>query len=315
MPVLFPPSLERGQRVALVSPARKISAAELAPAINTLREWGLEVVLGESIAGDHHQFAGDDDLRRRDFQQQLDDPGIRAILCARGGYGTARIVDGIDFSRFVAQPKWVAGFSDVTVLNSHLLRLNCASIHGVMPVLFHQEGGEQALESLRRALFGETPMPLEVPPHPLNRPGTATGQLVGGNLSLLQTITATASQASFEGRILFLEDLDEYLYHVDRMMLHLHRSGQLAGLAGLVVGHFSQMRDNTISFGSTAVEIIDSYAQHYNFPVGYGFPIGHEPTNEAVVVGQTMQLDVSPTGARLRLAMLPILAAARFLRS
>ncbi|MCC3154430.1 LD-carboxypeptidase [Hymenobacter sp. BT770] len=299
MSALFPPALQRGQRVAIVSPARKISAAELAPAIATLESWGLEVVLGDSIAGEHHQFAGNDDLRRRDFQQQLNDPSIRAILCARGGYGTARIVDGLDFSRFAQQPKWIAGFSDITVLNGHLLRLGYASIHGVMPVLFHQEGGERALESLRRALFGEPALPIGAPWHELNRPGTATGELVGGNLSLLHTVTGTASQASFEGRILFLEDLDEYLYHIDRMMLHLHRSGQLAGLAGLVVGHFSDMRDNAVPFGTTAVEIIDSYARHYNFPVGYGFPIGHEPTNDAVVVGQVMRLDVTDAGSTL----------------
>ena len=299
MSVLFPPALQRGQRVAIVSPARKIGAAELAPAIATLKDWGLEVELGESIAGDHHQFAGHDDLRRRDFQRQLDDPSIRAILCARGGYGTARIVDGLDFSRFGEQPKWIAGFSDITVLNSHLLRLGYASIHGVMPVLFHQEGGDQALESLRRALFGEAPLPIEALQHPLNRLGTATGELVGGNLSLLHTITSTTSQASFDGRILFLEDLDEYLYHIDRMMLHLHRSGQLAGLAGLVVGHFSQMRDNTVPFGTTALEIIDAYARLYNFPVGHGFPIGHEATNAAVVVGQVMHLTVGTNGAQL----------------
>ena len=299
MPVQFPSALQPGQRVAIVSPARKISAAELAPAIATLESWGLEVVLGETIAGDHHQFAGDDDLRRRDFQHQLDDPSIRAILCARGGYGTARIVDALDFSRFARQPKWVAGFSDITVLNSHLLRLGCASIHGVMPVLFHQAGGEAALESLRRALFGETTLPLVAAAHPLNRPGTATGELVGGNLSLLHTITGTASQASFAGRILFLEDLDEYLYHIDRMLLHLHRSGQLAGLAGLVVGHFSDMRDNTIPFGTTAAEIIDSYARLYDFPVAYGFPIGHEAENVALVVGQTVRLVVGGSGALL----------------
>ncbi|MDB5235159.1 MAG: LD-carboxypeptidase [Hymenobacter sp.] len=299
MSVQFPPALQRGQRVALVSPARKISAAELAPAIQTLQDWGLEVVLGESIAGDHHQFAGDDTLRRRDFQQQLDDPSIRAILCARGGYGTARIVDGLDFFRFTAHPKWIAGFSDITVLNSHLLAMNHASIHGVMPVLFHQEGGEMALESLRRALFGEVPLPIEAPAHSLNRSGMATGELAGGNLSLLQTITGTASQASFAGRILFLEDLDEYLYHIDRMMLHLHRSGQLAGLAGLAVGHFSQMRDNAVPFGSTAYEIIDSYARLYDFPVGYGFPIGHEADNLALVVGHPATLRVDGTGARL----------------
>ena len=299
MPVQFPSALQPGQRVAIVSPARKISAAELAPAIATLESWGLEVVLGETIAGDHHQFAGDDDLRRRDFQHQLDDPSIRAILCARGGYGTARIVDALDFSRFARQPKWVAGFSDITVLNSHLLRLGCASIHGVMPVLFHQAGGEAALESLRRALFGETTLPLVAAAHPLNRPGTATGELVGGNLSLLHTITGTASQASFAGRILFLEDLDEYLYHIDRMLLHLHRSGQLAGLAGLVVGHFSQMRDNAVPFGSAAEEIINAYAQLYDFPVGYGFPVGHEADNMALVVGSNARLMVDASGARL----------------
>ena len=299
MSISFPPALRPGQRVANVSPARKISAAELAPAIATLTAWGLEVVLGESIAGDHHQFAGDDTLRRRDFQQQLDDPTIRAILCARGGYGTARIVDGLDFAGFRAQPKWVAGFSDITVLNSHLLALGHASIHGVMPVLFHQAGGELALETLRRALFGEDFQPITVAPHVLNRPGTATGALVGGNLSLLQTITGTASQAGFAGRILFLEDLDEYLYHIDRMMLHLHRSGQLAGLAGLVVGHFSAMRDNAIPFGSAALEIINAYARQYDFPVGYGFPVGHEADNLALVVGQLMRLDVTNAGSTL----------------
>ena len=299
MPIQFPPALRRGQRVAIVGTARKISHAELAPAITTLTEWGLEVVLGESIAQEHHQFAGDDDLRRRDFQQQLDDPSIRAIVCARGGYGTARFVDELDFTGFAAQPKWVAGFSDITVLHSHLLRLGYASIHSVMAVLFPQAGGERALESLRRVLFGEEPLPLQAEAHALNRPGTATGELVGGNLSLLHTITGTASQAGFAGRILFLEDLDEYLYHIDRMLLHLHRSGQLAGVAGLVVGHMSQMRDNAVPFGSTAYEIIDSYARQYSFPVGYGFPIGHEPTNEALILGQTVQLTVTATGSTL----------------
>ncbi|GAA4350523.1 LD-carboxypeptidase [Hymenobacter saemangeumensis] len=298
MPVQFPPALRPGQRVAIVSTARKITAEELAPAIRILTEWGLEVVLGESIAQAHHQFAGDDALRLRDFQRQLDDPGIQAILCARGGYGTARIIDGLDFSTFIHQPKWIAGFSDITVLNCHLLRLGWASIHGVMPVLFGQAGGEMALESLRRALFGEA-LVYMAPALPLNRPGVASGELVGGNLSLLHTITGTASQVSFAGRILFLEDLDEYLYHIDRMMLHLHRSGQLHKLAGLAVGHFSQMRDNTVPFGAEAYEIIDYYARQYSFPVGYGFPIGHEPTNGAVVVGQQARLTVTAEGSRL----------------
>jgi muramoyltetrapeptide carboxypeptidase len=295
---IAPPFLAAGQRVAIVAPARKISTAEVELARQTLQGWGLEVVLGETIDAAHHQFAGEDVLRRRDFQHQLDDPSIRAILCARGGYGTARLLDKLDFTHFSESPKWIAGFSDITVLHSHLLRLGYQSIHGVMPVLFGQEHGAAALESLRRALFGEA-LSCEAPPHSLNRPGTAHGELAGGNLSLLQTITGTTSQASFAGRILFLEDLDEYLYHIDRMLLHLHRSDQLTGLAGLVVGHFSQMRDNAVPFGHSAYEIIDHYAQRYNFPVGYGFPIGHEPTNEAVVVGRAVTLTVGPTGSRL----------------
>ena len=299
MSIHLPPPLRAGQHVAVVSTARKITAAELAPALAILQSWGLEVVLGESIGAENHQFAGDDELRRRDLQRQLDDPAIAAILCARGGYGTARIVDALDFTEFRKHPKWVVGFSDITVLHCHLLRLGYASIHGVMPVLFHQPGGEMALQTLRTALFGEVPAPLLAPPHLLNRLGTAVGELVGGNLSLLHTLTGTPSQVSFAGRILFLEDLDEYRYHLDRMLLHLHRSGQFAGLAGLVVGHFSAMRDNAVPFGSEAHEIIAHYAQSYDFPVGYGFPIGHEASNAAVVVGQTMQLTVNDGGGRL----------------
>lgn len=298
MPAIAPPFLQPGQRVALVSTARKTTAAEIDFAGQTLAAWGLEVVLGESIGAASHQFAGDDALRRRDFQRQLDDPGIRAILCARGGYGTARLVDELDFSGFAASPKWVAGFSDITVLNSHLLRLGYQSIHGVMPVLYGQAGGEAAVASLRAALFGE-PATYRAPAYPLNRPGTATGELVGGNLSLLHTSTGTRSQASFAGRILFLEDLDEYLYHIDRMLLHLHRSGQLAGLAGLVVGHFSQMRDNAVPFGQDAYEIIHHYAQRYRFPVGYQFGVGHEADNQALVVGRLATLTVGPAGSQL----------------
>ncbi len=299
MPITFPPPLRPGQCVAIVAPARKVPAADLVPALQTLAGWGLTVESGESIGAECDQFAGDDALRRRDFQRQLDDPDIRAIFCARGGYGTARIVDGLDFTAFARHPKWVVGFSDVTVLHCHLLRRGFASLHGPVPVLFHQPGGAAALARLRAALFGEADAGLTAPPHPLNRPGTATGTLVGGNLSLLQTLTGTASQADFQGCVLFLEDLDEYLYHIDRMLLHLHRSGQLAGLAGLVVGHFSQMRDNAVPFGSTALEIIAAYTRHYDFPVGFGFPVGHEAENMALIVGQTVRLTVDATGARL----------------
>jgi muramoyltetrapeptide carboxypeptidase len=298
MPAIAPPFLQPGQRVAIVATARKVSLTEVEAATQILSGWGLEVVLGESIGAAAHQFAGDDELRRCDLQRQFDDPAIRAVFCARGGYGTARLLDELDFSGFARAPKWVAGFSDITVLNGHLLQLGYQSIHGAMPFAFGQVGGELALSSLRSVLFGES-IVYEAPTHPLNRPGTATGELVGGNLSLLQTSTGTRSQASFAGRILFLEDLDEYLYHIDRMMLHLHRSGQLAGLAGLVVGHFSQMRDNAIPFGQEAYEIIDHYARRYEFPVGYNFPVGHEADNRALVVGRPATLVVGPNGSTL----------------
>ena len=174
MPAIAPPFLQPGQRVAIVGTARKVSPAEVEPARQILTDWGLEVVLGESIGAAQHQFAGDDDLRHRDLQHQLDDPAIRAVFCARGGYGTARLVDELDFRHFAEAPKWVAGFSDITVLNSHLLQLGYQSIHGVMPFAFEQAGGEVALASLRSLLFGES-VAYDAPAHPLNRPGIATG--------------------------------------------------------------------------------------------------------------------------------------------
>ncbi|MCB2406924.1 S66 peptidase family protein [Hymenobacter lucidus] len=297
MPVT-PPLLRAGDQVAIVGTARKVTAEEMAPAVEILTRWGLRVVLGESITAEHHQFAGSDELRRRDFQRQLDAPEIRAIICARGGYGTTRIIDQLDFSGFVQHPKWIAGFSDITALNCHLLRMGYESIHGVMAFIFNQTGGEDSLESLRRALFGE-PIAYSVSAHPLNRPGTAAGELVGGNLSLLQNLTGTASDCPTDGRILFLEDVAEYLMNVDRMMVHLDRTGKLRNLAGLLVGHFTDPQDNAIPFGQTSYEIIASYAAKYQFPVAYGFPVGHEPRNMALICGRNAQFSVTAAGTEL----------------
>ncbi|TGE27258.1 S66 peptidase family protein [Hymenobacter metallicola] len=295
---LTPPALRPHDRVAIVSTARKVSREEMAAAVDILTSWGLEVVLGESTTAEHHQFAGTDEVRRRDLQQQLDDPSIRAVLCARGGYGTTRIIDQIDFSGFAQHPKWVAGFSDITTLNCHLLNLGYESIHGVMPFIFNQTGGEQALETLRQALFGE-PAAYSTPAHPLNRPGTATGELVGGNLTLLQNLSGTASDCALAGRILFVEDVAEYLMNIDRMMVHLDRSGKLRNLAGLLVGHFTDSLDNAVPFGQTPYEIIATYANKYHFPVAYGFPVGHEPQNVALICGRPAQLSVTPAGTKL----------------
>ena len=298
MPTTAPPPLRPGDQVAIVCPARKASHEELAAAVAVLESWGLCVVLGESTNVEHHQFGGDDELRRRDVQQQLDNPGIRAILSARGGHGTTRIIDALDFSRFPENPKWIAGFSDITALNCHLLALGHQSIHGLMPLFFQQPGGEESLESLRRALFGE-PISYTIAPHLLNRPGTTTGELIGGNLSLLQTLTGTASDVSTAGRILFLEDIDEYLYSIDRMMVHLDRTGKLRHLAGLLVGHFTNPQDNTVPYGQTPNEIIQFYANKYDFPVAHNFPVGHEPQNMALICGREARMTVDDSGARV----------------
>lgn len=292
------PSLRPGDKIAIISTARKITVPEIGVAIETFAQWGLEVVLGQTIGASYNQFAGDDALRLQDLQQMLDDESIKAIVCARGGYGTTRIIDQVDFTEFKKKPKWLVGFSDVTALHSHIHTLGLESVHAIMPVLFQKEGTAASIETLRRILFGEEVI-YTAAPHTFNRSGIATGQLVGGNLSMLHTLTGTRSDISTAGKILFLEDLDEYLYHIDRMMVHLDRSGKLANLAGLIIGDMSDMHDNTIPFGKTAYEIILEHTGKYNYPVCYGFPVGHEPLNLALVCGREARLDVAESGVRL----------------
>ncbi|NDK57552.1 S66 peptidase family protein [Pontibacter fetidus] len=292
------PALQPGDKIAILSTARKITTQELAPAIQTFGNWGLEVVLGQTIDASYNQFAGDDALRLQDFQEMLDNETIKAIVCARGGYGTIRIIDQVDFTKFKKQPKWVIGFSDVTTIHSHIHNLGIETVHAIMPVLFGREGTVDSVETLRKVLFGES-INYSSGPHAFNRTGSAKGQLVGGNLSMLHTLTGTKSDISTEGKILFLEDLDEYLYHIDRMLVHLDRSGKLSNLAGLIVGDMSDMKDNAISFGKTAYEIILEHTGKYNYPVCYNFPVGHEPLNLALVCGREAILEVNEQGAKL----------------
>ena len=204
------------------------------PAINLAKSWGLEIVIGKSIGLDNNQLAGTDEQRAADFQSMIDNPNIKAIWCVRGGYGTARMIDLVDFSKFEQDPKWIIGFSDVTVLHSHLNRLGFATIHGIMPVNVEKASAETE-ETLRKALFGE-PLSYIVPCDNENKLGSTEGELVGGNLSILYSLMGSKSQIDCKGKNLFLEDLDEYLYHVDRMMLSLKRCGCFDGLKGLVVG-------------------------------------------------------------------------------
>jgi muramoyltetrapeptide carboxypeptidase len=296
--MISPPALRPGDKIAVCAIARKITLFEIQLAISTFKNWRLEVVIGRSIEAEFHQFAGPDELRITDLQTMLDDPEIKAIISARGGYGTTRLLDQLNFTGFIKSPKWIVGFSDITALHCHLQNFGFESIHGIMPALFARPGSDEALESLRRVLFGEYISYL-APVHTFNRLGIAEGRLLGGNISLLNTIIGTSSDVDFEGKILFVEEIDEYLYNLDRMLVQLKRSGKLAHLAGLVVGHMTDMRDNAVPFGKTANEIIQEHTAGYSYPVAYSFPTGHEPHNLALVCGRAARLQVNEQGSFL----------------
>lgn len=288
--MITPPQLQKGDTIAIVATARKNIDDNLKPAISWLKNWGLEVVIGNTIGLDYNQLAGTDEQRAADFQKQLDNPNIKAIWCVRGGYGTVRMVDLLDFTKFKQHPKWIIGFSDVTVLHSHLNTLGFASIHGIMPV--SSKASEEAKETLRKALFGET-LTYTLPCDAMNRFGVAKGELVGGNLSILYSLFGSESAIDCSDKILFMEDLDEYLYHLDRMMMNLKRNGCLESLKGIIVGGMTKMKDNEIPWGKNALEIIDDVTKKYNIPIIYNFPAGHMADNRALLFGKQVTMDVN----------------------
>jgi muramoyltetrapeptide carboxypeptidase len=292
-----PLSLQNGQKVIILAPAGKIDREAVAPALRRLREWGLAVQTGEHLFARVHQFAGTDEQRLSDLQQALDDTDIGAILCARGGYGTTRIVDRLDFTAFLRHPKWLVGYSDITTLHQKLHGLGIQSLHATMPLLFDRDN-PPSVESLRNLLFGGE-IDYTVTPQPLNRVGEGNGVLTGGNLALLASNVGTASDVDTAGKVLFLEDIDEYLYSLDRMMVQLKRSGKLAKLTGLVVGHFTNLKDNEVPFGKSPYEIVADAVREYGYPVCYGFPVGHEPENWAMPCGRHVRLSVVPDVVRL----------------
>jgi muramoyltetrapeptide carboxypeptidase len=288
-----PPFLKKGDHVGIAAPARKINAGIIIQATRLLKQWGFRVVTGLHLFDDNHQLAGTDEARAEDLQRMLDDPELRAILCARGGYGTVRIIDRLDFSAFRKYPKWIAGYSDITVLHSHIhTNLAIETIHSTMPYYFGEPGvSEETFNTLRNVLTG-VPLSYTFNSLPLSRPGTARGPLVGGNLSILCSIAGSLSDIDTNGKILFLEDLDEYLYHVDRMMVQLKRLGKLERLAGLIIGGLTDMKDNTVPFGKTAEQIIAEAVKEYSYPVCFGFPAGHLPDNRAMVLGREAMLRI-----------------------
>ena len=292
-------ALCQGDTIALVATARKNILPNLQPAIELLESWGLKAVIGQSIGLDNHQLAGTDAQRAADLQAQLENPEVKAIWCVRGGYGTVRMIDLVDFSVLAKQPKWIVGFSDVTVLHAHLHQLGLASIHGLMPVNV-EKASPDALESLRKILFNE-PLHYELPFQSENQLGTATGELIGGNLSILYSLMGSASQLDGDGKILFIEDLDEYLYHLDRMCMGLKRSGLFAQLSGVIVGTFSQMHDNEIPWGKSAYEILAEHLSPLNIPIAYHFPAGHIHDNRALAFGKKARLIVTKSGTQLQI--------------
>ncbi len=303
---MTPPYLKPGDKIGIVSTARKISREELQSAVECFEKEGFEIVFGKNLFKELNQFSGTDDERAEDFQLMMDNPEIKAILCARGGYGTVRIIDKLDFTSFRKNPKWICGFSDVTVLHSHIWEnFEIETIHSIMPVQLKKLGGESdAAKSLIRCL---TPNPsprergttYEFPAHDLNREGSTEGILVGGNLSILYSLLGSVSDIDTAGKILFIEDIDEYLYHIDRMMMAMKRAGKLNKLKGLVIGGMTDMKDNTIPFGKTAEEIIVDAVKEYDFPVCFNFPAGHIDANCAIYIGKSAKLDVSKANSTL----------------
>ncbi len=289
----FPPYLQPGDLIAIVATARKITPEELEAAVKRCEAEGFRVRLGSSIGLAEHQLAGTDEQRAADFRQQLADPEVKAIFCARGGYGTVRIVDKIDWRPFHDQPKWIVGFSDITVLHSHLNKhYRIPTIHGEMPFNFGKTDKDgrsvEALFSLLRG--GKITYPVSA--HPLNRKGIMQGRLIGGNLSVLYSLVGSVSALDTRDKILFLEDLDEYLYHIDRMLMCLKRAGMLSGLRGLIVGGMTQMNDNSIAFGRSAEQIIRDAVEEYAYPVQFGFPAGHTALNLPLLMGAEFSWEV-----------------------
>lgn len=291
-----PPFLKKGDTVAIVATARKINKSEIEPSVDILKNWGLKIVLAPNLFKEENQFAGSDKDRTIGLQWTLDNKNIKAVFVARGGYGTLRIIDNISLTKFIERPKWIVGYSDTTILHSHLYNAGISTIHGTMPFQFNQN--EEATESLRKVLFGEK-QEYEAPAFKLNRSGEAKGQIVGGNLSLLYALSGSNSDINTKGKILFLEDLDEYLYHVDRMMLQLKRSGKLKHLRGLIIGGMSDMKDNKVPFGKTVEEIIFDAVKEYKYPVCFNFPAGHISKNLAFYIGKKAQLKVTKKGSEL----------------
>ena len=297
----FPTYLKPGDTIAIVCPAGFLPAAKAKACINTLKKWGFKVTKGKTLGGkSKNYFSGSFEERLADLQNQIDDPSINAILCGRGGYGTTHLLDHIDWKKFKKNPKWIIGFSDITILHTYLLtEIGVAGIHGPMANAFNEDNGiNRYTLSLKDSLEGK-PVHYTAKPHAQNKYGKATAPVVGGNLSLLAHAVGTNADVDTRGKILFIEDVGEQLYNVERMLLQLKRAGKLSKLKGLVVGGFTSNKDTDRPFGKNMEQVIYDVVREFKFPICFGFPISHEKENVAIIVGGMYGLDVSVHGTTL----------------
>jgi len=294
----IPPYLEPKDKIAILCTARAVEKMELEPALNSLDQWDLVPVIGKTIGLKDHQFGGTDQERAEDLQDAINNPEIKAIWIARGGYGTARIIDSINFEPLMENPKWIIGYSDVTALHLHLQQLGLSSLHAQMPLDIENKSPETR-ESLKQSLFRK-PYDLEFISNFPSISSESQGELIGGNLSVLFSVLQTIPLSVFKNKILVLEDLDEYLYHIDRMMLNLYRSGVLRQLSGLVIGGMNDMNDNSTPFGLNVYEIINQYTKSLNIPVAYDSPFGHTSNNLALTLGRKVKLTVNHNSVSLK---------------
>jgi muramoyltetrapeptide carboxypeptidase len=307
--MLVPAAIKPGDKIRIVSPAGKVKPEYVLPAVDWLTKEGYRVELGRNVFSQHYQFAGTDAQRHYDLQEALDDPDTAVILCSRGGYGTVRILNKINYNEFYNHPKWLVGFSDITIIHSCFNNHRMASIHGVMPRYFFDKSGQpgKSLLSLMRLLKGDDIL-YSISPAEGNRQGTGIGELAGGNLSVISSMQGTACELETTGKILFLEDIDEFLYHTDRMMYQLKLSGKLDNLAGLILGNFSDMKDNESPFGKSVHEIIGEAVEQYGFPICFDFPAGHDEVNLALAFGLKWVLSVKSEVSELKLVRPQVLS-------
>ncbi len=298
--MIQPSHLSQGDTIGIVCPSGNIPLEKVQICIQTLEKWGYSVRLGKTVGAKKDSFSGTDTERLADLQIMLDDPSVKAILCARGGYGASRIINTIHFEAFNKQPKWVIGFSDITVLHAAILQQNCMSIHGPMAAAFAKgEAGEPYIQSLKQVLAGEKTK-YKIPAHVMNNMGSAKAELVGGNLCILAHLIGSKNELATRGKILFLEDVGEYHYNIDRLMIQCKNAGLFDNLAGLVIGGFTDLKDPSSDFGATAYDIIKEHTSAYTYPICFDFPISHSLPNYAIKQGQEYSLEISEAGVSLQ---------------